>query len=400
MKVMVALEERFFRMPSGQVGSHTVYDYGFWQRYLQVFESVTVFARVAQVAEETADAPVASGPGVDFFALPYFVGPWEYLRQHGRLKGSAEAAVRAADAFILRAPGTLASLLWRRLRAVNLPYGIEVVGDPWDSFAPGSIKSLVRPLVRRRFRADLYRQCREATAAAYVTEHRLQQRYPPPGWSTHYSSIELLEEAYIDPNGLADREQRVVDRQPNGRPWRLCHVGMMEHLYKGPDVLIDAVAQCVQGGMDLELVLVGSGRYLGSLREQARRRGLTPRVTFAGKLSPGRAVLEQLDRADLYVLPSRQEGLPRSLIEAMARGLPCVASDVGGIPELLAKEDLVVAGDVAALATQLATVLEDPQRLQRMARRNLAAARRYTAPELNKRRVAFYERVAQTSRSQ
>ncbi len=85
----------------------------------------------------------------------------------------------------------------------------------------------------------------------------------------------------------------------------------------------------------------------------------------------------QLDQADLFVLPSRQEGLPRALLEAMARALPAIGSTAGGIPELLPPEDLVAPADIGALAAKIAEVLTDPARLQAMSARNLAKARGY-----------------------
>ncbi len=102
---------------------------------------------------------------------------------------------------------------------------------------------------------------------------------------------------------------------------------------------------------------------------------------------------QELDRADLFVLPSHQEGLPRAAIEAMARGLPCVGSTVGGFPELLPAEDLVPPGDAAALARKLREVVTDPDRLDRMAARNLGAAREYREDVLRPRRTAFYEHL-------
>ena len=122
-------------------------------------------------------------------------------------------------------------------------------------------------------------------------------------------------------------------------------MGTLEQLYKAPDVLLDAVGQCFRQGLDLELVWIGGGQYQQQLEARAKELGLSPRVRFLGQLPAGDAVRGELDRADLFVLPSRQEGLPRAMLEAMARGLPCIGSTVGGIPELLPAEDLVPPGD-------------------------------------------------------
>ena len=270
------------------------------------------------------------------------------------------------------------------------PYGVEVVGDPHDVFAPGAVKHPLRPFFRWWFPQRLRRQCARACAAAYVTEHALQQRYPPApdAFTTHYSSVELDEQAYAS----APRVYHAPLVQA-----RLVLVGSLEQMYKAPDVAIDAVALCVSRGLDICLTIVGDGKHRPELEARADRMGVSRQVTFTGKLSAGQAVREQLDQADLFVLPSRTEGLPRAMIEAMARGLPCIGSTVGGIPELLPDEDLVPPGDTEALANKIAEVLSDPARMTRSADRNLEKARTYHNDVLRARRIEFYTYVKETT---
>src|SRR5690606_2722669 len=111
------------------------------------------------------------------------------------------------------------------------------------------------------------------------------------------------------------------------------------------------------------------------------------------QLSSGQAVRDELDQADLFVLASRTEGLPRAVIEAMARGLPCIGTSVGGIPELLPTEDLVPPGDADTLARKISEVSRSPERMAAMSRRNLKKAADYRDDVLRQRRNAFYEIV-------
>jgi glycosyltransferase involved in cell wall biosynthesis len=85
------------------------------------------------------------------------------------------------------------------------------------------------------------------------------------------------------------------------------------------------------------------------------------------------------------------------MIEAMARGLPCIGSTVGGFPELLPDEDMVLPGDVAALASKIREVVADPERMARMSARNLEKARQYEDECLRKRRIEFYRYVQATT---
>ena len=116
-------------------------------------------------------------------------------------------------------------------------------------------------------------------------------------------------------------------------------------------------------------------------------------MSFQGLLPTSEAVREQLDRADLFVLPSHQEGLPKAMVEAMARALPCIGSTVGGIPELLPPEDLVPPGDVAALASKIREVATNPDRMARMSARNLEKATEYRDEVLSEQRNEFYRYV-------
>jgi len=158
-------------------------------------------------------------------------------------------------------------------------------------------------------------------------------------------------------------------------------------------VLIEAVALAVARGHDLRLSIIGDGRHRWELETLARKKKLADRVRFMGNLPPGNAVRAELDRADLFVLPSRTEGLPRAMIEAMARAVPCIGTSVGGIPELLSPDVLVAPGSAQALAEKMLELLSDPARRARLADENLQKARGYHADALRSKRRVFYEAV-------
>jgi glycosyltransferase involved in cell wall biosynthesis len=383
MRVIVALRHRFERTPDGAVWTIGQFAHSFWTRYLSVFDHVRVVARVRHVSEVPQDWQRADGEGVTFASVPYYVGPWQYLLRARRVHGAVRNAMTWREAVVLRIPSQVASCVEAVLRKRSYPYGAEVVIDPYDVFAPGSVEHPLRPVFRWWFSRRLRRQCVAAAGVAYVTAEALQRRYPPSAraFSTHYSSVELPDSAFVS-----------APRAPiasNG-PFRVITVCGLNYLTKGPDVLIDAVGACVQQGLDLNLILVGSGRCRAGLEARAAALGLGERAHFRGQLPSGEAVRKQLDRADLFVLPSRAEGLSRAMIEAMARGLPCIGSTVGGVPELLAPDDLVPPGDVGALAGKIREVWSDPQRLARMSRRNLDKAREYGQEVLQHRRDEFY----------
>jgi glycosyltransferase involved in cell wall biosynthesis len=384
VNVVVSVEHRFELTPDGAVWTQTQFPHRSWQPYLRVFDSLRVVARVRPVETPTEGWIRSDGPGVTFAAVPYYVGPVQYLARRRAVRRATAAAVSPGDAIVMRVPSTLANNLEPALRRAGRPFGVEVVGDPYDVFAPGANRHPLAPFFRWYFPRRLRAICRHAVRAAYVTREALQRRYPCPQGEVGVSDVELPDEAFTaQPRAIDSAQRRFVALM----------IGTLAQLYKAPDVLIDAIAHCRTSGTDVELVLVGDGQFRGELEERARRLGIGAHVHFRGQLAVGEAVRRELDAADLFVLPSHQEGLPRAMVEAMARGLPCVGSAVGGIPELLAAEDLVSPGDATALAAKMREVLGDPDRRARMSRRNLETARTYRAERLAEIRCEFYRAI-------
>ena len=387
--VLVASETHFVRGTDGCIRSPSGVDgYAFWKRYLDVFDRVVVAARTGEVSDVPA-GQVVEGAGVEVAALPDYRGPLGYLRARRPLGAALADAITSADVLCLRAPGPIAAAAWHRRGA--RPTGVEVVGDPNDSLGRGAAESPLRPVARVLLVRQLGAMTRRATAVSYVTSGALQRRYPAGGWSTSYSSIDLGDEAFVRPDVVGMRSYARCGTP--ARPWRLVSVGTLAQPYKGHDVLVAALARCRARGIALTLTIVGDGQHRAALEAQAQALGMTAHVRFAGQVTAGPEVRRELDTADLFVLASRQEGLPRAMIEAMARGIPCVGTRVGGIPELLPAERIVPAGDVDALATVLKRLCAEREALPSLATRDLAVARRYHRDILRLRRVEFYERL-------
>ena len=403
MRLSLVTEHRFERTPDGAVWTATANAYAFWARYLAVFDEVNIAARLREVSSASQSSLRADGPGVGFSAVPHYIGPYQFASRWLSIRRALREAIREDDAVLMRVPSFLANCIERTLRRRRQPYGLEVVGDPYDGLAPGSIRHLLRPLLRISLPRQLRRQCDRAAGVAYVTERALQRRYPTRGvttgvsdaaipattiggsarvFTTHYSSLSLAADPFPVPRNVSA-----------GSAVRLICVGSLEQFYKGHDVLLRSMEKCVAGGIDLQLTLVGNGRIRPQLESLARRLGIGARCEFLGQLEHGPAVLAELDKADLFVLPSRTEGLPRALIEAMSRGLPCISTEVGGIPELLPSEDLVPPGNVTALAAKIREVARSAVRRKQMSQRNVAVARRYAEDVLQPRRAEFYRHI-------
>ena len=394
MKLKIFLEHRFQRTPDGRVWS-SFFHYEIWTRYLGVFSNVTLCARVADVPDVGKDMALATGDGVELAGLPYYHGPRQYLLKRAEFRAAVAALVTPDTAYIAKVPGNVASLAIGALKARGIPYAIEVIGDPWDTFSPGSSNHPLRWLFRRSFARAARRECREAAASLYVTEGALQRRYPPaPGTPTFHASNVFLTRPAAATSASAFVEQPRPAASFTVRPLRFVCVGSFNLLYKAQDDLVKAFARAVNHGLDAHLTFVGDGMYREGIEALARRQPcLQGRVEFAGQLRGGAAVREVLDRSHVFVLPSRQEGLPRAALEAMARALPCVGSSVGGFPEILQPDAIVRPCDVPGLAACLMRLAGDPARLAEMSALNLQRASDFERDKLAVRQGAFYSTV-------
>ena len=315
-------------------------------------------------------------------ALPNWVGPLGYLRNRRTVVETALREAAKPSAVIMIAPGGIGSLPYHRLHRQGYPVALEVVGDPWDAFQSGANRHPLRPILRRWLARSLRKQCSQASVVSYVTKEFLQRRYPCSGFSVGVSDVVLPKECFVG-------QPRVFSAST---PRTVISVAVMNG-YKGHDVMIDAARMCKDINLHFRLILVGDGGLRREIERRAERQGVLDRVRFAGQVPAGSAIRSELDGADLFILPSLLEGMPRALLEAMARALPCVASRVGGVPEVLDAEFLVPPRDPHALAMKLQCVLSDPARLSEMSAQNLQKALQYEDSKLSPKRQDFYRRV-------
>ena len=184
-----------------------------------------------------------------------------------------------------------------------------------------------------------------------------------PGATVIYAGVEL-----------PDREPMVALRPPV--------VGSLSRLepIKGLGNLIDAFAVVAESVPEATLELAGSGSAEGELRRLAVARGLGDRVRFLGWQDP----ISVLSRWRMLAIPSLAEGFPLAGLDAMAAGVPVVASDVGGLPELIVEGEtgyLVPAGEPALLAERITALLADPDEAARLGAAGRARAEEHFSAE-------------------
>ena len=160
---------------------------------------------------------------------------------------------------------------------------------------------------------------------------------------------------------------------------------------KNHALLLQTVARLRESGRDVSLTLVGDGPLRGALEERARELGISERVRFAGRRTDTAAFYRD---CDLFVLLSDYEGMPMSIIEAMASGLPVVATRAGGVGELVddGVNGALVEADAAAAAEAIAAICDDPALYARLSAGAVRTSSRYSATAMMEKYVGLYDR--------
>jgi glycosyltransferase involved in cell wall biosynthesis len=362
--VSLFLEARFAGTPDGRwMAVDDANGPRAWRRYTAIGDALRVVARVEYELGGQRGLDVVNGVGVR--PLPNYRGPAGLVWALPRLVRAITREVVRADVIVLRMPGAIGSIAAVVCRLLRRRYGVEVVGDPFDVLAAGTLGRTGK-LAARPARAQMRWAVRGASAVRYVTRTMLQQRYPaaPAGFTAGVSNV------LIEPESLVG-----TPRLWSPAPFGVIAVGSHEQHYKGHDVLLRALHRLVGQGLDVRAVVVGGGKRHHEIVALAEELDVADRVCFTGVIRDHGHVVDLLDSADLFVMPSRAEGLPRALVEAMARALPAVGSRVGGIPELLDPGCLVDVDDDEGLARVMRSLITDPTEWEYQSRRNLALAR-------------------------
>lgn len=346
-------------------------------RYTRVFGKTVVMARV--IKNETDDAKYTKITNENVA----IVDGWS--------KNRSEFAreVAKADLLICRIPSVLGIRAIKLARKLKKPYLVEVVACPWDSYWNHSVKGKVAAPYMTWITKKLVK---EAEYVLYVTEKFLQSRYPTDGISISCSNVAL---PHIGKEVLDKRMSRIKDA--GRKKMILGTAAAVDVKYKGQQYVMKALGEMKKRGIaSFEYQLVGSGDQT-YLKKIAHKYNVSDQVLFIGSL-PHNEVMNWLDQIDIYVQPSKQEGLPRALIEAMSRGVPAFGARTGGIPELLDEEFIFSHG--RNCAKEICRILErfDDSMMIQQSRRNYHEAQKYTLDRLEKRRTEFFERFLKESK--
>ena len=291
--------------------------------------------------------------------------------------------VKKVDACIIHMPSTLGGYTIEYAKKYRKPYLLVVVGCAWDALWNHSWKGKCIAPMSYYFTKQAISQ---SAYVLYVTKYFLQGRYPSRGYTIACSDVDLPN---IDDNILQNRLSHIELKK---HVFKIATLGTVASPYKGQKYVIAAMEKLVKKGYSMEYYIVGGGDCT-SLKKIAVKLGVDDNIKFLGNIKHEQ-VFHFLDEMDLYIQPSKTEGLPRALIEAMARGLPALGSRVGGIPELLDSDYLFSKGDVNAISTLIENTFLTPRLLRDASMQNFERSKYYLKDYLVPIRLEFLKRFA------
>lgn len=358
----------------------------FYQRYLRIFEELRICNRVIEEDSLKVGRIRVDDKRIEIRPLPIFHGPLEYAKSYFAVGRAMKSAVIGCDAAILRLPSTVAQRLSGQVIKAGIPYATEVVFDAGDGAE--TAKNVFERLLWRIIHKKMQDICRNADGVSCVTEKYLQGSYYSAKlnhFTSHYSTLALNKSFFSSPRSY-----------PSKKILTIAHVDLQIGLHsrKGTDIIIQALSKLKNQGIIVNVAFAGDDWDNSAERilEYAKEYDIDGQVTCPGFLS--RKELDDfLEKSDLFVLPTRAEGLPRAIIEAIAKGLPTVTTPASGNPELISKEWLVDFDDVDGYAEKIKCLVQDKELYERVSRENYNHSLKYESSILQKRRDLFYSQL-------
>lgn len=305
------------------------------------------------------------------------------IRTDSRSKKTLERCISKVDLVIGYLPSVNSATACSIAKFQKKKYMSYVVGCPWDSlWNHGFLGKILAPYAYLKLRKTL----RKSDYALYVTKNFLQKRYPCSGITCGCSDVRIEN---LDENVLNHRLS-AIEKISDKDILKISTIANYSVRYKGQHFVIEALASLKRMGMTkFHYYLIGGGDKT-HLEKLALKLGVAEQVHFEG-IVPHSQIFEKLDEMHIYIQPSLQEGLPRSVVEAMSRGLLCICANTAAMPEMVEQEYIVKRKSVEDIVSVLKGISID--KLKTQAQRNFNEVKKYTEDVLNRKRNSFFEIV-------
>lgn len=358
------------------------YEHTLIKRYLNVYDSIRLVVRVRNLVVFDNNLTPLIDPRVEIFPISFFQGYKQYISSYFKIKKQIAMVVGECKVAIVRLPSTIGFSVIKQVENCKLPLALEIVANPKEISRQKN--NLFIKFLYGIYDLQQKNACKKAVGIAYVTKYALQKDYPVVKntcITTNYSSAKIDSSFYNGPRNLNLDKKEII----------ICHVSHpIKTLDKGHETVINIVASLNERGYgNVVAKFAGDGEYVQRFVDFAQSKQVLDKIEFVGSLSQSE-LISFLKKSDIMVFPTISEGLPRVLIEAMASGLPCVSTNVGGIPELLIADSMFRPTDVTGFANKIIELIENPIKYSEWSKFNFERSKEYEDTILQERRDEFY----------
>lgn len=388
MKLLVVLENHFYKDIDGKIYCDRVVDYNYLKRYLDVFSKIIVCGRCQNIEDGNLDKLLVSGKNIEFVALPEFVGSKGLIKNLIKIRKIISETIKNVDCIIYRVPTHISLFTYDIALKQNKPVAAEFMMAANKMIeGKGLIKKILNKLIDKRAR----KLCMSVNGVSYVTNNILQERYPCKAMTSKSNKYFTSTYSSIDLDDSMFRQKKWEDNK--NRNYKIIHIGYMDSYRKGQKILIDALKILNEEGYKIELEFVGDGKKRAEFENYCKEKQVEKLVSFKGNIKNKNDILNLLYNSDMFVFPTSSEGLPRTIIEAMSQGLPCISNNVDGIPELVSKELLVKCNNYKEYADKIKFLIDNPNKMEEYAKINFEKSKEYSKSKLDKKRKEFYTKL-------
>ncbi len=383
MRILLPCDNYLFRY-KGDIYAKSQEEYDLFKRYIRVFDFMRLVGRCSDVDKLKPTYVPIRDSRIEIVTLPMFRGPFQFLKVFIEIKKRIKNVYDGVDAGVLRLPSIMGSYMGYGMLRRHIPYIAENLYDSQDGYR--SSDRLSEKLLWRLMDYLQRHLCYKAYGVSCVTQYYMQRRYytkKEDGFSSHYSTLALYPSFYTAPRKFPSHKNS----------FSIIHIAnpVVTKGRKGHEQMILMLESVVEKNINANVIFIGGGteKEINKLKQFANECGVGDRVTFTGYLSKDE-IRKLLLESDLYVMPTKAEGLPRVVIEAMSVGLPCISSKVSGLPELLDNHYLTDYNDVDTMANLVKELLSQPRIYENVSRDNFEKSKAYEASILETRRDRFY----------
>jgi len=387
MKVLLTANAHIFKNSKGEYFTPSIYNQDFFNRYLNIFDEVRFVAKTKYVESLDYSKYIKLNlDGLEIYELPWYQGFKELILNLFKLINKIRNVNEGCDCCIYRVAQIESYLVFLFSKNKKKYFAVEVVNDPQTFVDIPFFFRFINVIF-------LKKMVKKANGVSYVTKNYLQNLYPSLAqlngedekhFETYYSSVELLKSDIRVP-------KRYINTKNN---FEIIHVSnAINDNIKGHITFFKVIKNLIDKGYNIKGCCIGDGKMLNSFKDFSKTIKIYDHIDFVGKLSNRKEVLDRLEKSDLLVLPTFLEGLPRTIIESMAVGLPCISTPIAGIPELLDKRYLFNPTDINGFTDIIIELINNPLELEKMSKENLNTAKSYTKEKLTDRRNWFYSKL-------